>query len=97
VAAELGAVHLIVNNAGVALRATLSEATYEELEWLFGIDFWGVVHRTKAFLPHLRRAGEGHVVNVSSVFGLIAVPGQGSRGCPAPRFGPGPGRSRPML
>jgi pyruvate-formate lyase-activating enzyme len=57
VAAELGAVHLILNNAGVALRATLSEATHEELEWLFGIDFWGVVHGTKAFLPHLRRAG----------------------------------------
>jgi NAD(P)-dependent dehydrogenase (short-subunit alcohol dehydrogenase family) len=78
VAAEFGAVHLIVNNAGVALRATLSEATYEELEWIWQIDFWGVVHGTKAFLPHLRRAGEGHVVNVSSVFGLVAVPGQGA-------------------
>jgi butyryl-CoA dehydrogenase len=40
------------------------------------VNFWGVVHGTKAFLPHLRAAGEGHVVNVSSVFGLIAVPGQ---------------------
>jgi NAD(P)-dependent dehydrogenase (short-subunit alcohol dehydrogenase family) len=78
VAAELGAVHLIVNNAGVALRATLSEATDEELAWLFRIDFWGVVHGTRAFFPHLRRAGEGHVVNVSSVLGLIAVPGQGA-------------------
>ena len=78
VAREFGAVHLIANNAGVALRATLSEATYEELEWVWRIDFWGVVHGTKAFLPHLRRAGEGHVVNVSSVFGLVAVPGQGA-------------------
>jgi NAD(P)-dependent dehydrogenase (short-subunit alcohol dehydrogenase family) len=78
VAAEFGAVHLIANNAGVALRATLSEATYEELEWVWRIDFWGVVHGTRAFLPHLRRAGEGHVVNVSSVFGLVAVPGQGA-------------------
>jgi NAD(P)-dependent dehydrogenase (short-subunit alcohol dehydrogenase family) len=78
VAARFGAVHLIANNAGVALRATLSEATYEELEWVWRIDFWGVVHGTKAFLPHLRRADEGHVVNVSSVFGLVAVPGQGA-------------------
>lgn len=78
VAAEHGAVHLIVNNAGVALGATIEEMAYDDLEWLFGINFWGVVHGTKAFLPHLLAAEEGHVVNVSSVFGLIAVPGQGA-------------------
>jgi NAD(P)-dependent dehydrogenase (short-subunit alcohol dehydrogenase family) len=78
VAAELGGVNLIVNNAGVALGATIEQMTYDDLEWLFGIDFWGVVHGTKAFLPHLLAAEEGHVVNLSSVFGLIAVPGQGA-------------------
>ncbi len=76
VVAEHGAVHLVVNNAGVALDATIEEMRWEDLDWLIGINFWGVVHGTKAFLPHLRRAGEGHIVNVSSVFGLIGVPGQ---------------------
>jgi short-subunit dehydrogenase len=75
---ELGAVHIIVNNAGVALGATIEDTRYEDFEWLMNINFWGVVHGTKAFLPHLRAAGEGHVVNVSSVFGLIGVPTQGA-------------------
>jgi NAD(P)-dependent dehydrogenase (short-subunit alcohol dehydrogenase family) len=74
VAAEHGAVNLVVNNAGVALGATIEQMTYDDLEWLFSINFWGVVHGTKAFLPHLLRAEEGHIVNLSSVFGLIAVP-----------------------
>ncbi len=78
VAADHGAVHLVVNNAGVALSGSIERMNYDDLEWLFGINFWGVVHGTKAFLPHLLAAEEGHVVNVSSVFGLIAVPGQGA-------------------
>jgi butyryl-CoA dehydrogenase len=76
VVATHGQVHLVVNNAGVGLSAMVSELTYDDFEWLMGINFWGVVHGTKAFLPHLLRAEEGHVVNVSSVFGLIGVPGQ---------------------
>ena len=68
--------HLIVNNAGVAVGATVEQMSYEDLEWLMGINFWGVVHGTKAFLPHLRKVDEGHIVNVSSVFGLISVPSQ---------------------
>ncbi len=76
VVAAHGGVNLVVNNAGVALAARIAEMSYEDLEWLFGINFWGVVHGTKAFLPHLKRADEGHIVNVSSVFGIIAVPGQ---------------------
>jgi short-subunit dehydrogenase len=75
---ELGSVHIIVNNAGVALGATIEDTRYEDFEWLMNINFWGVVHGTKAFLPHLRAAGEGHVINVSSVFGLIGVPTQGA-------------------
>ena len=50
--------------------------SYEDFEWLMAIDFWGVVYGTKAFLPHLKASGEGHVVNVSSVFGLVSVPSQ---------------------
>lgn len=77
-AGEHGRVNLIFNNAGVALGSTIEGGSYEDLEWLFGINFWGVVHGTKAFLPHLVASGEGHVVNVSSVFALISVPGQGA-------------------
>ena len=50
--------------------------SYDDFEWLMNINFWGVVHGTKAFLPHLKAAGEGHVVNLSSVFGLISIPSQ---------------------
>ncbi len=76
VVAEYGTANLILNNAGVALGATVEAMTYEDLEWLMGINFWGVVHGTKAFLPHLKTAGEGHIVNVSSVFGLVGIPSQ---------------------
>lgn len=76
VVADHGRVNLIVNNAGVAMSATVESMAYDDLEWLMGIDFWGVVHGTKAFLPHLKAAGEGHVVNISSVFGLIGIPTQ---------------------
>lgn len=78
VAREFGAVHVIVNNAGVALGATVEDTSYEDFEWLMNINFWGVVHGTRAFLPHLRASGDGHIVNVSSVFGLIGVPTQGA-------------------
>lgn len=71
-----GLVNIIFNNAGVALGATVEDMKYEDFEWLMGINFWGVVYGTKAFLPHIKTAGEGQIVNVSSVFGLIAVPTQ---------------------
>lgn len=71
-----GKVNLIVNNAGVSLAATIDGMTDEDFEWLMNINFWGVVHGTRAFLPHLKAAGEGHVVNLSSVFGLISIPSQ---------------------
>jgi NAD(P)-dependent dehydrogenase (short-subunit alcohol dehydrogenase family) len=78
VRARHGRVNLVINNAGVGLAATIADMSYDDLHWLIDIDFWGVVHGTKAFLPHLKESGEGHVVNVSSVFGLVAVPGQGA-------------------
>jgi NAD(P)-dependent dehydrogenase (short-subunit alcohol dehydrogenase family) len=76
VAADHGKVNLIFNNAGVALAATIEAMSYEDFEWLMNINFWGVVHGTKAFLPHLKAAGEGHVINLSSVFGLLSIPSQ---------------------
>ena len=76
VVADHGKVNLIFNNAGVALGATIEAMTYEDFEWLMNINFWGVVHGTKAFLPHLKASGDGHIVNVSSVFGLISIPSQ---------------------
>jgi NAD(P)-dependent dehydrogenase (short-subunit alcohol dehydrogenase family) len=76
VAEEHGKVNMVFNNAGVALGSTVEGGSYEDFEWLFGVNFWGVVHGTRAFLPHLKASGEGHVVNVSSVFALISVPGQ---------------------
>jgi NAD(P)-dependent dehydrogenase (short-subunit alcohol dehydrogenase family) len=76
VVADHGQVNLIFNNAGVALAATIEAMSYPDFEWLMSVNFWGVVHGTKAFLPHLKAAGEGHVINLSSVFGLISVPGQ---------------------
>lgn len=71
-----GRVDGVVNNAGVSLTATIAKMSYEDFEWIVGINFWGVVHGTKAFLPHLVERGEGWIVNVSSVFGIIAFPSQ---------------------
>jgi NAD(P)-dependent dehydrogenase (short-subunit alcohol dehydrogenase family) len=76
VVGEHGKVNLIFNNAGVALAATIDEMTILDFEWLMNINFWGVVHGTQAFLPHLKASGEGHVVNLSSVFGLASIPSQ---------------------
>lgn len=76
VASEFGTVNLVVNNAGVALVGTVAEMTDEQLDWLLGVNFGGVLHGTRAFLPHLIDSGDGHVVNVSSVFGFIGVPTQ---------------------
>jgi NAD(P)-dependent dehydrogenase (short-subunit alcohol dehydrogenase family) len=73
---EHGRANLVVNNAGVALSATISSMAIEDMRWLMDINFWGVVHGTQAFLPHLKASGEGHVVNVSSVFGLVSIPTQ---------------------
>ena len=71
-----GKCNLIFNNAGVAYGSTVEGNEYPDMEWLVGINFWGVVYGTKAFLPHLRASGEGHVVNTSSLFGLLGFPGQ---------------------
>jgi NAD(P)-dependent dehydrogenase (short-subunit alcohol dehydrogenase family) len=76
VMAEHKGVDILVNNAGVALGGTFEEASEEDFEWLFGINFWGVVRMTRAFLPLLKRSDDARVVNLSSVYGLISPPGQ---------------------
>ena len=76
VVADHGKCNLVFNNAGVGYGSSVEGSDYADAEWLLGINFWGVVYGTKAFLPHLRASGEGHVVNTSSLFGLIGFPGQ---------------------
>ncbi|HEX4862699.1 MAG TPA: SDR family NAD(P)-dependent oxidoreductase, partial [Acidimicrobiales bacterium] len=76
VVSEFGRVDLVFNNAGVALTATVEDMKWEDFDWLMGINFGGVVHGTKAFLPHLISSGDGYLVNISSVFGFIGVPSQ---------------------
>jgi short-subunit dehydrogenase len=81
VAAITGAgsgINLIFNNAGASLAAPAETARIEDFEWIMGINFWGVVHGTQAFLPYLRASGDGHVINTSSLFGIIAMPTQGA-------------------
>ncbi|MDT4846234.1 putative oxidoreductase SadH [compost metagenome] len=69
---------MIINNAGVAVSQTIAELSYTDFEWLMNINFWGVVHGTKAFLPHLLKNDAGHIVNLSSIFGIVGVPTQGA-------------------
>lgn len=76
VASAYGGADLVLNNAGVAHGATVAEMTIENFEWIMNIDFWGVAHGSQAFLPQMIEKGSGHIVNVSSIFGLIGVPTQ---------------------
>jgi len=69
-------VDAVFNNAGVSLSDTAEKMTYADFEWLMDINFWGVVHGTKAFLPAMLERGHGHIINVSSIFGHIGVPTQ---------------------
>jgi NADP-dependent 3-hydroxy acid dehydrogenase YdfG len=75
---EFGTAHVVINNAGVAVAQTIDQLSYEDFEWLMDINFWGVVYGTKAFLPTLLAQREGVVVNLSSLFGLVAVPANGA-------------------
>jgi short-subunit dehydrogenase len=70
------ALNILVNNAGVALLGQFSEIDQAQMEWLVNINFWGVVHATRAFLPHLAKQREAHIANLSSIFGIVAPPGQ---------------------
>jgi short-subunit dehydrogenase len=78
VIAAHGQVHILINNAGVALSGTLAENSVEDLDWIVDINFWGVVLGCKHFLPHLAKQDEAHIVNLSSLFGLIGLPAVGA-------------------
>jgi NADP-dependent 3-hydroxy acid dehydrogenase YdfG len=73
---HFGKVNQIYNNAGIAYTGDIEVTQYKDIERVMDVDFWGVVNGTKAFLPHLIESGDGHVVNVSSIFGIFSVPGQ---------------------
>lgn len=73
-----GEAHILINNAGVTVYASFEEHDIEDLEWILGVNLWGVIYGCKYFLPHLKASGEGHIVNLSSVFGIIAPPLQTS-------------------
>lgn len=76
VAAHFDTVNVVINNAGVSLSGDFTDLTYPDMDWIVGINFWGVLHGTHEFLPHLIASGDGHIVNLSSVFGLMSVPSQ---------------------
>ena len=73
---HFGKVNQVYNNAGIAFVGDVEVSSFKEIERVMDIDYWGVVNGTKAFLPHLIESGDGHVVNVSSLFGIFSVPGQ---------------------
>ncbi len=73
---HFGVVHQIYNNAGIAFTGDVEVMGFKDIERVMDVDFWGVVNGTKAFLPHLLESVDGHVINVSSLFGIFAVPGQ---------------------
>jgi NAD(P)-dependent dehydrogenase (short-subunit alcohol dehydrogenase family) len=78
VAAQFGIVNLVINNAGIAFTGDVVELAFADIERVMDVDFWGVVNGTKAFLPYLIDSGDGHLVNISSLFGLMGTPSQGA-------------------
>lgn len=78
VVAEHGGVHILVNNAGVTVAKGLAEHSMDDWEWVVGVNLWGVIYGCTAFLDHLLVAEEAHIVNISSLFGIVGVPNQTS-------------------
>ena len=78
VIARHGAVHIVVNNAGVSVNMSFLEQEVEDLEWITGINYWGVVYGCKFFLPHLLEQDEAHIVNISSLAGFTGMKWQSS-------------------
>lgn len=74
VVADHGKVNMIFNNAGVALSGTVQSLSLDDYEWIININLWGVIYGTKAFLPHLKASGDGHITNISSIFGIASQP-----------------------
>ena len=76
VVAEFGAAHIVVNNAGINVTARFEEHSLDDFKRTFDVNLWGVIHGCRAFLPYLRRVDQGHIVNISSAFGIVGVGGQ---------------------
>ncbi|AFR48455.1 MULTISPECIES: SDR family NAD(P)-dependent oxidoreductase [unclassified Gordonia (in: high G+C Gram-positive bacteria)] len=76
VAEHFGVVNVVFNNAGIAHHGEIERTEFKDIERVMDVDYWGVVNGTKAFLPHVIASGDGHIVNTSSLFGLLAEPGQ---------------------
>ncbi|MDG5485491.1 SDR family NAD(P)-dependent oxidoreductase [Mycolicibacterium gadium] len=85
VAADFGVINVLINNAGVALVGELTEVSWEQIDWITGINVGGVLNGSKAFLPHLQASGDGHLVNMSSMWGLVGAP-TGSHYCASKFF-----------
>jgi NAD(P)-dependent dehydrogenase (short-subunit alcohol dehydrogenase family) len=75
---DFGTAHFVFNNAGVTIVGTIAHLSIEEIEWQLGVNLWGVIYGTKAFLPMMLAQREGCIVNISSVFGLVSFPAQGA-------------------
>ena len=75
---DFGTAHFVVNNAGATVVGTIEHLSIEEIEWQLGVNLWGVIYGTKAFLPMMLKQREGRIVNISSVFGLVGFPTQGA-------------------
>ncbi len=71
-----GDIDILINNAGVSLMDRIADTDLDDFRWLMEVNFWGVVHGVKAFLPSLMRKGQAHIVNLSSILGLMSMPGQ---------------------
>ena len=69
-----GGADVVINNAGVAVRASVEQISYEDFEFVMNVNFWGVVQGTKTFIPLFRKRGGGHIVNISSINGLVPFP-----------------------
>ena len=76
IAQHFGVVHLVVNNAGIAFTGSVEQSAYKDIARVMDVDYWGVVHGTKEFLPHLIASGDGHLANISSIFAFTSVPTQ---------------------
>ncbi|CAM2798562.1 SDR family oxidoreductase [Prescottella defluvii] len=76
VVTHFGKVNQVYNNAGIAFHGEVERSEFKDIERIMDVDFWGVVNGTKAFLPHVIASGDGHIVNISSLFGLLSIPGQ---------------------
>ncbi len=76
VADDFGDIHVVINNAGINVTGSFEEHSLEDFRRVFDVNLWGVIHGCRSFLPYLKRAGRGHIVNLSSLFGIVGVAGQ---------------------